>query len=43
MTRTFVMRTEEVAAAVARCGGQVLTVDRGATFFDNLMRLYGER
>ncbi len=44
MTRIFVMRAEEVAkAAVALCGGQVLTVDRGATFFDNLMRLYGER
>jgi enoyl-[acyl-carrier-protein] reductase (NADH) len=23
--------------------GQVLTVDRGMTFFDNLMRLYHER
>jgi hypothetical protein len=23
--------------------GQVLTVDRGMTFFDNLMRLYEER
>jgi hypothetical protein len=23
--------------------GQVITVDRGTTFFDNLMRLYHER
>lgn len=42
---------EEVAgAALALCSGlmdgvrgQVLTVDRGTTFFDNLMRLYEER
>ena len=42
---------EEVAnAIVGLCSGlmdgysgQVLTVDRGVTFFDNLMRLYGER
>jgi hypothetical protein len=25
------------------CSGQVITVDRGTTFFDNLMRLYHER
>jgi enoyl-[acyl-carrier-protein] reductase (NADH) len=45
------MQAEEVAdAAVALCSGlldgvsgQVLTVDRGTTFFDNLMRLYEER
>ena len=45
------MRAEEVAnAAVALCSGlldgisgQVLTVDRGVTFFDNLMRLYDQR
>ncbi len=45
------MQAEEVAdAAVALCSGlldgisgQVLTVDRGTTFFDNLMRLYDER
>jgi NAD(P)-dependent dehydrogenase (short-subunit alcohol dehydrogenase family) len=42
---------EEVAeAALALCSGmmdgvsgQVITVDRGTTFFDNLMRLYEER
>lgn len=45
------MQAEEVArAVVALCSGlmdgvsgQVLTVDRGTTFFDNLMRLYDER
>jgi NAD(P)-dependent dehydrogenase (short-subunit alcohol dehydrogenase family) len=45
------MQAEEVAnAVVALCSGlmdgvsgQVLTVDRGTTFFDNLMRLYEER
>jgi len=45
------MQAEEVAdAAVALCSGlldgisgQVLTVDRGTTFFDNLLRLYDER
>jgi NAD(P)-dependent dehydrogenase (short-subunit alcohol dehydrogenase family) len=45
------MQAEEVAnAIVALCSGlmdgvsgQVLTVDRGTTFFDNLMRLYHER
>ena len=45
------LQAEEVANAVlALCSGlmdgvrgQVLTVDRGTTFFDNLMRLYHER
>jgi NAD(P)-dependent dehydrogenase (short-subunit alcohol dehydrogenase family) len=45
------MQAEEIAdAVVALCSGlfdgvsgQVLTVDRGTTFFDNLMRLYEER
>jgi NAD(P)-dependent dehydrogenase (short-subunit alcohol dehydrogenase family) len=45
------MRAAEVAdVVVALCSGlmdgvsgQVLTVDRGTTFFDNLMRLYDER
>ena len=45
------MQAEEVArTVVALCSGlmdgvsgQVLTVDRGTTFFDNLMRLYDER
>ena len=45
------MQAEEVAnAAVVLCSGlmdgfsgQVLTVDRGTTFFDNLMRIYDER
>jgi enoyl-[acyl-carrier-protein] reductase (NADH) len=45
------MRADEVATTVvALCSGlmdgvsgQLLTVDRGTTFFDNLMRLYDER
>jgi NAD(P)-dependent dehydrogenase (short-subunit alcohol dehydrogenase family) len=45
------MQAEEVAnATLALCSGlmngvsgQILTVDRGTTFFDNLMRLYDER
>jgi enoyl-[acyl-carrier-protein] reductase (NADH) len=45
------MSADEVAnVVVALCSGlmdgvsgQVLTVDRGTTFFDNLMRLYHER
>ena len=45
------MRADQVATTVvALCSGlmdgvsgQVLTVDRGTTFFDNLMRLYDER
>jgi enoyl-[acyl-carrier-protein] reductase (NADH) len=45
------LTAEEVAdAALALCSGmmdgvsgQILTIDRGTTFFDNLMRLYEER
>ena len=46
----FVEAGEVANAAVALCSGlmdgvsgQVLTVDRGTSFFDNLMRLYNER
>jgi len=46
----FVDPREVADAAVALCSGlmdgvrgQVLTVDRGTSFFDNLMRLYNER
>jgi len=46
----FVDADEVANAAVALCSGlmdgvrgQVLTVDRGTSFFDNLMRLYNER
>jgi NAD(P)-dependent dehydrogenase (short-subunit alcohol dehydrogenase family) len=46
----FVDAREVADAAVALCSGlmdgvrgQVLTVDRGTSFFDNLMRLYNER
>jgi NAD(P)-dependent dehydrogenase (short-subunit alcohol dehydrogenase family) len=46
----FVDAGEVADAAVALCSGlmdgvrgQVLTVDRGTSFFDNLMRLYNER
>ena len=46
----FVDPREVADAAVALCSGlmdgvrgQVLTVDRGTSFFDNLMRLYHER
>lgn len=46
----FVEAGEVADAAVALCSGlmdgvrgQVLTVDRGTSFFDNLMRLYNER
>ena len=48
--RHFVDVGEVADAAVALCSGlmdgvrgQVLTVDRGTSFFDNLMRLYDER
>ena len=45
------LQPEEVAeAALALCSGmmdgvsgQIITIDRGTTFFDNLMRLYEER
>lgn len=46
----FVDPREVADAAVALCSGlmdgvrgQVITVDRGTSFFDNLMRLYNER
>jgi NAD(P)-dependent dehydrogenase (short-subunit alcohol dehydrogenase family) len=46
----FVPAEEVANAAVALCSGlmdgfrgQVLTVDRGTSFFDNFMRLYNER
>jgi NAD(P)-dependent dehydrogenase (short-subunit alcohol dehydrogenase family) len=46
----FVDSREVADAAVALCSGlmdgvrgQVITVDRGTSFFDNLMRLYDER
>lgn len=46
----FVDAREVADAAVALCSGlmdgvrgQILTVDRGTSFFDNLMRLYHER
>jgi len=46
----FVDAREVADAAVAMCSGlmdgvrgQVITVDRGTSFFDNLMRLYNER
>jgi NAD(P)-dependent dehydrogenase (short-subunit alcohol dehydrogenase family) len=50
-TEKHFLPAEEVAdAALALCSGmmdgvsgQVITVDRGTTFFDNLMRLYEER
>jgi enoyl-[acyl-carrier-protein] reductase (NADH) len=46
----FVNRDDVANTIVALCSGlldgvrgQVITVDRGAAFFDNLMRLYQER
>jgi NAD(P)-dependent dehydrogenase (short-subunit alcohol dehydrogenase family) len=48
--RHFMQADEVATTVVALCSGlmdgvsgQVLTVDRGTTFFDNLMRLYDER
>jgi NAD(P)-dependent dehydrogenase (short-subunit alcohol dehydrogenase family) len=48
--RHFLAAEEVAEAALALCSGmmdgvsgQVITVDRGTTFFDNLMRLYEER
>jgi NAD(P)-dependent dehydrogenase (short-subunit alcohol dehydrogenase family) len=50
MKRQFISPEEVANAVLALCGGlmdgvsgQVLMVDRGTTFFDNLMRLYQER
>ena len=48
--RHFLPPEEVAEAALALCSGmmdgvsgQVITIDRGTTFFDNLMRLYNER
>jgi enoyl-[acyl-carrier-protein] reductase (NADH) len=50
MRRQFISCEEVANAILALCSGlmdgvsgQVLMVDRGTTFFDNLMRLYNER
>jgi NAD(P)-dependent dehydrogenase (short-subunit alcohol dehydrogenase family) len=50
MKRQFIAPDEVANAVLALCSGlmdgvsgQVLMVDRGTTFFDNLMRLYNER
>jgi 3-oxoacyl-[acyl-carrier protein] reductase len=50
MRRQFITPEEVANAVLALCSGlmdgvsgQVLMVDRGTTFFDNLMRLYNER
>ena len=50
MRRQFVACEEVAGTILALCSGlldgmngQVLMVDRGATFYDNLMRLYAER
>ena len=50
MQRQFISCEEVANAILALCSGlmdgvsgQVLMVDRGTTFFDNLMRLYNER
>lgn len=50
MKRQFISPEEVANVVLALCGGlmdgvsgQVLMVDRGTTFFDNLMRLYQER
>ncbi|HYR91919.1 MAG TPA: SDR family oxidoreductase [Terriglobia bacterium] len=50
MERQFIPCEEVANAVLALCSGlmdgvsgQVLMVDRGTTFFDNLMRLYNER
>jgi NAD(P)-dependent dehydrogenase (short-subunit alcohol dehydrogenase family) len=50
MKRQFITEEEVAGAILALCSGlldgvrgQVLMVDRGTTFFDNLMRLYHER
>jgi enoyl-[acyl-carrier-protein] reductase (NADH) len=50
MRRQFISPDEVANAVLALCSGlmdgvsgQVLMVDRGTTFFDNLMRLYNER
>ena len=50
MTKQFISCEQVAGPILALCSGmldamsgQVLMVDRGATFFDNLMRLYEER
>jgi len=50
MKRQFIPSEEVANAILALCSGlmdgvsgQVLMIDRGTTFFDNLMRLYNER
>ncbi len=50
MKRLFISEDEIANAILGLCSGlmdgvrgQVLTVDRGTTFFDNLMRIYNER
>lgn len=50
MKRQFIPEQEVADAILALCSGlmdgvrgQVMMVDRGTTFFDNLMRLYNER
>ena len=50
MKRQFISCEEVAGAILALCSGmldgmngQVLMVDRGTTFFDNLMRIYEER
>jgi enoyl-[acyl-carrier-protein] reductase (NADH) len=50
MERQFIGSEEVANAILALCSGlmdgvsgQVLMIDRGTTFFDNLMRLYNER
>jgi enoyl-[acyl-carrier-protein] reductase (NADH) len=50
MNRQFISCEEVANAILALCSGlmdgvsgQVLMIDRGTTFFDNLMRLYNER
>jgi enoyl-[acyl-carrier-protein] reductase (NADH) len=50
MKRQFISCEEVANAILALCSGlmdgvsgQVLMVDRGTTFFDNLMRLYNEK
>jgi enoyl-[acyl-carrier-protein] reductase (NADH) len=50
MDRQFISCEEVSNAILALCSGlmdgvsgQVIMIDRGTTFFDNLMRLYNER
>jgi enoyl-[acyl-carrier-protein] reductase (NADH) len=50
MERQFIPAEEVATVVLALCSGlldgvngQVIMVDRGTTFFDNVMRLYNER